>query len=69
MKRVVDIIGEVFGIILFSELDNLRKRQLIEKLPNDMQIFITTTERLNMHWNREVRFYDIEQGRIKEVYK
>ncbi len=34
-----------------------------------MQIFITTTERLNMHWNREVRFYDIEQGRIKEVYK
>ena len=54
---------------VFSELDNLRKRQLIEKLPNDMQIFITTTERLNMHWNREVRFYDIEQGRIKEVYK
>ena len=42
---------------------------VIEKLPNDMQIFITTTERLNMHWNREVRFYDIEQGRIKEVYK
>ena len=54
---------------VFSELDNLRKRKLIEKLPNDMQIFITTTERLNMHWNREVRFYDIEQGRIKEVYK
>ena len=54
---------------VFSELDNLRKRQLIEKLPNDMQIFITTTERLNMHWNREVRFYDIEQGRIKEVLK
>ena len=54
---------------VFSELDDLRKRQLIEKLPRDMQIFITTTERLNMHWNREVRFYDIEQGRIKEVYK
>ena len=54
---------------VFSELDDFRKRQLIEKLPKDMQIFITTTEKLNMKWNREVRFYDIEQGRIKEVYK
>ena len=34
-----------------------------------MQIFIATTDRLIMHWYREVRFYDIEQVRIKEVYK
>ena len=54
---------------VFSELDDFRKQQLIEKLPKNMQIFITTTEKLNMQWNREVRFYDIEQGRIKEVYK
>ena len=54
---------------VFSELDDFRKRQLIEKLPRDMQIFITTTERLNINWNREVRFYDIEKGRIKEVLK
>ena len=54
---------------VFSELDDFRKRQLIEKLPRDMQIFITTTERLNINWNREVRFYDIEKGRIKEALK
>ena len=54
---------------VFSELDDFRKCQLIEKLPRDMQIFITTTERLNINWNREVRFYDIEKGRIKEVLK
>lgn len=54
---------------VFSELDAFRKQQLIEKLPRNMQIFITTAENLNMKWNRTVRFYDIEQGTIKEVYK
>lgn len=54
---------------VFSELDAFRKNQLIEKLPRDMQIFITTTEKLNMNWNRPVRFYNIEKGSIREVLK
>ena len=54
---------------VFSELDESRKRQLLEKLPRNMQIFITTTEKVDMDWNRPVRFYDIENGNIKEAYQ
>lgn len=54
---------------VFSELDNIRKRQLIEKLPKNMQIFITTTEPADLTWfkDRKVHVYEIEKGSIKEV--
>lgn len=54
---------------VFSELDNIRKKQLIQRLPRNMQIFITTTEPVERSWfeKRNVRFYTIEQGSIKEA--
>ena len=54
---------------VFSELDDIRKKQLIERLPLNMQIFITTTELMKPEWfkSRPVKFYEIEKGSIKEV--
>lgn len=52
---------------VFSELDDDRKVQFIHALPRDMQIFITTTDRLSNQWNRPVHYYEIEQGTIREV--
>lgn len=54
---------------VFSELDDIRKKQLIQKLPLNMQIFITTTEWMDpsSFGSRPVKFYKIEKGSIKEV--
>ena len=54
---------------VFSELDTVRRQQLIEHLPNNMQIFITTTEKMESHWfeGRNVHIYQVEQGSLKEV--
>ena len=54
---------------VFSELDTVRRQQLIEHLPNNMQIFITTTEKMESHWfkGRNVYIYQVEQGSLKEV--
>ncbi len=54
---------------VFSELDDTRKIQLLNHLPRNMQIFITTTEKIEMEWNRPVRFYNIENGNIKEALR
>lgn len=54
---------------VFSELDDVRKEQLIQNLPKDMQIFITTTEPMEISWfqSRSVHFYSVDQGYIQEV--
>ncbi|MBQ0065669.1 MAG: DNA replication/repair protein RecF [Firmicutes bacterium] len=53
---------------IFSEFDNNRKKQLLQQLPKDMQIFITTTE-LDPKWfgDRPVKFLCIENGKVKEI--
>lgn len=54
---------------VFSELDSLRSRQLISILPKEMQVFITSTSVMDLSWfkDRDVRFYEICQGHLKEV--
>ena len=54
---------------VFSELDASRKEQLVRHLPKEMQIFITTTEPMDLTWfeSRSVHFYEIENGHIQEV--
>lgn len=54
---------------VFSELDSNRKAQLIQHLPKDMQIFITTTEPVDAAWftARSVHCYNVDQGQIQEV--
>ena len=54
---------------VFSELDEFRKRELIRILPKQMQIFITTVEKIDLSWfkNRNVLFYEVENGFVKEV--
>ena len=54
---------------VFSELDEYRKRRLIQILPKNMQIFITSAEVLDKRWfeNRNVYFYEVNHGVVKEV--
>ena len=54
---------------VFSELDTQRRQQLIEHLPQSMQIFITTTEKIEPEWfgNRKFHIYQVQQGSLKEV--
>lgn len=55
---------------VFSELDRLRQKQLIQHLPQSMQIFITSTDPIDQRWfeNRSVHFYHIEDGNLQEVH-
>ena len=54
---------------VFSELDDVRKKELIKNLPINMQIFITTTEKIDRNWfqDRNICFMEIEKGIVKEV--
>lgn len=53
---------------VFSELDVERRRRFIQMLPKQMQIFITTTERMELDWfDRPVRFYKVENGKMEET--
>jgi DNA replication and repair protein RecF len=50
---------------VFSELDSTRKKQLLEKLPLNMQIFITTTEEPDLSvFDRAVKLYHVEDGSL-----
>ena len=53
---------------VFSELDDARSRQLISILPESMQVFISSTDKLDrsLFQNKEVRYYEIIQGHCKE---
>lgn len=52
---------------VFSELDQDRRKKLIEMLPHEMQIFITSAEPIPKDWfDRPVKFYEIENGTVKE---
>jgi DNA replication and repair protein RecF len=55
---------------VFSELDNERKRSLIQNLPDSMQIFITTTEPVKKEWfmNRSYHLHMVENGMIREAF-
>ena len=53
---------------VFSELDIERRRRFIQMLPKEMQIFITTTERMDLDWfDRPVKFYKVENGTMEET--
>lgn len=54
---------------VFSELDHERRTNLLKVLPEHMQIFITMTDRSNINMKRSYYFYEVEQGKIKEVAK
>lgn len=52
---------------VFSELDANRRRQLLEKLPRQMQIFITTTENIDTAGlERPVVKYSVKQGTLEK---
>lgn len=52
---------------VFSELDDQRRARLIQALPENMQIFITTAEPVSPAWfDRDVNFYTVRNGKIKE---
>lgn len=54
---------------VFSELDSFRKQNLIQNLPKNMQIFITTTDVIEPSWfrNRKFQLYEVNKGTIQEV--
>lgn len=52
---------------VFSELDENRRKLLLDLLPKNIQIFISTTEKINQDYNREIKMILIENGNeIKE---
>lgn len=52
---------------VFSELDETRRRTLLELLPKELQIFISTTEMIDENFDRPIQTILIEDGKeIKE---
>lgn len=52
---------------VFSELDDSRKAGLIAAFPEEIQIFITTAEKVSPSWfTRPVKFYTVDHGVMKE---
>ncbi len=71
-KMIEDKTGQYPILLLddvFSELDEFRRRRFIQILPGSMQIFITTTDKMDLSWfkGRKVHFYEIDSGKAKEV--
>lgn len=63
-------IGEYPILLLddvFSELDEFRRRQLIEILPKEMQIFISSAERIpsNQFQRRDITIFEVENGTLQ----
>lgn len=55
---------------VFSELDEYRRKELLYSLPEQVQIFITTTdcnEFKDININRPVYIWNIDQGMMKEL--
>lgn len=50
---------------VFSELDDKRKKALLKLLPENIQIFITTADRIQLNTNRSIHMIEIENGRQK----
>lgn len=52
---------------VFSELDKTRRQQLISKLPDTMQIFITATDSTELEdFDRPVSTYIVENGTVRK---
>lgn len=55
---------------VFSELDEERRKILLDILPKNIQIFISTTEQINDHYDRDIKTIIIENGKeMKEDHK
>lgn len=55
---------------VFSELDEERRKTLLDLLPKNIQIFISTTEKIQKNYDREIKTIVIENGKeIKEEQK
>lgn len=55
---------------VFSELDEERRKTLLKLLPKNIQIFISSTEKIHEHYDREIKTILIENGNeIKEEKK
>lgn len=69
-EMIKDKIGEYPILLLddvFSELDQERRRKLIEILPAEMQIFIASTESLSLAdlGKRPIQIWEVAQGHIQ----
>lgn len=49
---------------VFSELDDHRKRMLLDLLPENIQIFISTTEMVHESYKRPIRTIVIDDGKV-----
>lgn len=69
-RMIKNTIGEYPILLLddvFSELDENRQKQLLENLPEDMQIFITTTEIPNIKdYKQRFEIFYVENGEISK---
>ena len=49
---------------VFSELDENRRKLLLELLPKNIQIFISTTDMIQNNYNREIKTFVIDGGNV-----
>ena len=54
---------------VFSELDEERRRKLLDLLPKNIQIFISTTEEIDKNYQRPIKTIVIQDGKIKEEHQ
>lgn len=64
---IKQIIGEYPILLLddvFSELDENRRVAVLEKLPKEVQIFISTTDRLEIKNRDDIHYYQVQSGTV-----
>ena len=72
VKLIEKIINDEPILLLddvFSELDEERRRKLLDLLPKNIQIFISTTEKIHENYERPIRTILIHDGKIKEEHQ
>ncbi|MGL5540677.1 MAG: DNA replication/repair protein RecF [Erysipelotrichaceae bacterium] len=70
VRLIHAMLGEYPILLLddvFSELDERRREALLHHLQGDVQIFITTTDRIRLHHTNSITYFKVEQGSITQV--
>ncbi|MFV0381060.1 MAG: DNA replication/repair protein RecF [Breznakia sp.] len=65
---IYDILKEYPVLILddvFSELDDYRRKRLLSLLPENIQIFISSTDVIKIESNKKIKYWVVDQGMCK----
>lgn len=69
--ETIYLVSKTYPILLlddvFSELDENRRSMLLQLLNEDMQIFISSTDKISLKENRTIHYWYVEDGNIKKM--